>query len=145
MSPPVHSYRSHGVDAREHGCDREEVVEFAVRFPEVPLPVRSVDKVYQSVKRGHGRVRKRQVQEKVVRHRPHALVGKDDPDHDEVSKHRHRQHEAVGYGPESDAPRRLHKRVGVVRRYVGPVVWRCHPLLLFSPPNRVDALVVSKV
>lgn len=60
-SIPVHSYRGHGVDACEHGRDREEVVEFAVRFPEVPIPVGGVDKVDQGVQRGHRRLRKRQV------------------------------------------------------------------------------------
>lgn len=63
-------------------------------------------------------------------------MGKNDPYHDEVSEHRHRQHEAVGYGPESDAPRRLHELVGVVRRYVGSVLWSRHPLLLRRDSNQ---------
>lgn len=131
---PVYSYRSHRVDAREHRCHREEVVELAVGFPEVPLPVRRVDKVNQSVKRRHGRVRERQVEQKVVGHRAHPLVGQNDPDDDEVPEHGHRQHDAVGDRPEGDAPRRLHELVGVVRREVGAVVLRSlHPPLLAAP------------
>lgn len=132
IDPPVHSYCSHGVDACKHRCHWEEVLEFTVGIPEVPVSMGSVDKVYQSVKSGHRRVRKGQVKQKVVGHRPHPLMGENDPYHDEVSKHGHRQHGAVSDRPESDAPRRLHELVGVIRCYIGSVVWRPHPPLLLS-------------
>lgn len=122
MSPPVHGDGSHRVDARKHGRDGEKVVEFAVSFAEVPVPVSGVDEVDQGVKRRHGRVRKGQVEDEVVGHRPHALVSENDPYDDQVPEHRHGQHEAVRDGPERDAPRRLHELVGVVRGYVGSVV-----------------------
>ena len=122
MSSPVHGDGCHRVDARKHRRDGEKVVEFAVRTAEVPLPVGGVDEVDQSVERGHGRVRKGQVEDKVVGHRPHALVSENDPDDDQVPEHGHRQHGAVRDGPERDAPRRLHELVGVVPSYVGSVV-----------------------
>lgn len=122
VSPPVHGDGGHRVDAGEHGRDGEKVVEFAVSVPEVPLSVSGVDEVDQSVERGHGRVRKGQVEDKVVGHCPHALVSQNDPNDDQVPEDRHRQNEAVGDGPEGDAPRRLHKLVGVVPRDVGAVV-----------------------
>lgn len=106
-------------------------MEFAVGFSKVPIPVCSVDKVDQSVERGHRHVRKGQVEQKVVGHRPHTLVSKNDPNDNKVPEHRHRQHGAVGDRPESDAPRRLHELVGVVGRHVGSVMWSSHPFFLY--------------
>lgn len=140
MSPPVHGDGSHRVDARKHRRDGEKVVEFTVSFAEVPLPVSGVDEVDQSVERGHGRVGKSQIEDKVVGHRPHALVGEDDPNDDQVPEHGHGQHEAVGDGPERDPPRRLHELVGVVGGDVGSVVRRCHPLLLLANAGTVLVL-----
>lgn len=141
FNPPVHSYGRHGVDAGEHRCDGEEVVEFAVGFTKVPLPVRGIDEVDQGIERRHGRVRKSQVEQKVIGHSAHPLVGQNDPDNDEVSEHGHGQHRAVGDRPEGHAPRRLHELVGVVRCEVGPVVLRSfHPPLLCSCSQGSEAL-----
>lgn len=120
-------------------------MEFAVGLAEVPLPVGGVDEVDQGVERGHGRVREGQVQQKVVRHGPHALVRQDDPDHDEVAEHRHREHRAVGDGPEGDAPRRLHELVGVVGSRVGSVLCSCHPLPPASPSPRSTRSLPNEV
>lgn len=114
-------------------------MEFAVRFAKVPLPVRGVHEVDESVERGHGRVRKRQVEQEVVGDRPHALVRQDDPDDDQVAEHGHCQNEAVGDRPERHAPRRLHELAGVVGRRVGTVVGRRHPLVLALKLVRVSA------
>ena len=139
---PVEGYRGHGVDAGEHSGDGEEVVEAAVHLPEVPLPVRRVDEVDERVERGHGDVGESQVEQKVVGHRPHALVRQDDPDHDQVPEHGHRQHHAVGDGPERHAPRRLHELVGQVPGGVGSVPVRGHSST--RVPARVPARVGSE-
>lgn len=60
--PPVDGDGRHGVDAGEHGGDREEVVEAAVDLSEVPLSVSRVDEVDERIERSHRDVRESQVE-----------------------------------------------------------------------------------
>ena len=115
FSSPVHRNGCHRVDAGEHRCDGKEVLEATVVGAEVPLAVQRIDEVDQGVEGGHGGVGESQVHEEVVGDGPHALVGQDDPDDDEIPEDGHGHHHAVGQGPERDAPGRLHELVGDVR------------------------------
>lgn len=51
------------------------------------------------------------VYQEVVGHGPHAFVREDDPDDHQVTDHGDAHHAAVGDGPESDLPDRLHELV----------------------------------
>lgn len=116
LSSPVHRNGRHRVDAGEHRRDRKEVLEATVVGAEVPLAVKRIDEVDQGVEGSHGGVGESQVHEEVVGDGPHALVGQDDPDDDEIPEDRHGHHHAVRQGPEGDAPGRLHELVGEVGR-----------------------------
>lgn len=108
---PVDCYCAHGVNARKHWGDGEKVVEFAVGFSKIPITVRGINKINQSVESGHRCVWKRQVEQKVIGDGSHPLVSQNDPHDDQIPEHRDRQDGAVRHRPERDAPRRLHELV----------------------------------
>lgn len=118
---PVHCNGCHRVDAGKHRCDGKEVLEAAVVGAKVPFAVKSVDEIDQGVEGSHGGVGESQVYQEIVGDGPHALVGQDDPDNDEVSKDCHSHHQTIGQRPKCDPPGRLHELV----REVGPGLGRC--------------------
>ena len=98
---PVHRDGSHRVYRREHGRDGEEVLESAVAQAEVPVIVKCVHKVKESVEGRHGDVREGEVNDEVVRYSPHASVSENNPDHRDVPSDGHQDDEGVGYSPQS--------------------------------------------
>lgn len=108
---PVHSDSSHRINAREDGSDGDKVLKFAVAQTKVPVVVQRVNEIEDGVKCGHGGVGEGQVHDEVVGDRPHASVRKDDPDHGDISHHRHQHHQRVSERPESHLPSGLRKLV----------------------------------
>lgn len=98
---PVHRDGSHWVDWREHGCDGKEVLKAAVAQAKVPVVVKRVNKVKESVERRHGNVREGQVDDEVISHSPHASVSQNDPDDCDVPCDGHQDDEGVSYRPQS--------------------------------------------
>lgn len=115
---PVNGNGGHRVDAGKHGRDREEVVKLAVHLAKVPISVSRVNEIDERVEPCHGHIGERQVEKEVVCDGPHPLVRQDDPNHDQISKHRDHQHRAVSYRPERDAPRRLRELVGQISGFL---------------------------
>lgn len=89
LPSPVHRDSRHGVDWRKHGCDGEEVLKSAVAQAKVPVVVKRVDKVEESVERSHRDVREGQVDNEVISHSPHASVGQNNPDNGDVPRDGH--------------------------------------------------------
>lgn len=89
FSSPVHCDGSHGVDWRKHGRDGKEVLKSAVAQAKVPVVVKRVDKVEESVERSHRDVREGQVDNEVIGHSPHASVSQNNPDNGDVPRDGH--------------------------------------------------------
>lgn len=109
---PVYSDSSHRIDAGEDCSDGDKVLKFAVAQPKVPVVVQRVNEIEDSVEGGHGGVGESQIHDEVVGDCPHASVRKDDPDHGDVSHHRHQHHQRVGERPQSHLPGGLSELVG---------------------------------
>lgn len=91
-------------------------MKFAVGFSEIPVSVRGINKIDQSVEGGHRGVRKRQVEQKVIGDGSHPLMSQNDPHDDQIPEHRDRQDGAVCHRPQRHAPRWLHELVRKVPR-----------------------------
>lgn len=92
---PVNRNSAHRINARKDRSDWEKVVKFAVGFSKVPIAMRGINKIDQSIESSHRCVRKRQVEQKVIGDSSHAFVRQNDPHHNEISEHRDGEDGAV--------------------------------------------------
>lgn len=108
---PVQGYSSHRVNTGEHCSYWKEVVKATVNQTEVPFVMNRVHKVNNGVKYRHGRLGKRQIHQKIVGDRPHALVRKNDPNDSDIPEHRHQNYTAVTHSPQNHLPHRLNELI----------------------------------
>jgi hypothetical protein len=88
------------------------------------MRVQHVDEIECHVEsRDHG-VCHREIQQKIIRNRPHPLVREDDPDHDQIPPGGHDDHARIQYAPKDLSPHRQDELIAICHKecfYYGTV------------------------
>lgn len=110
---PVDGNGHQGEHAGAYGQHGYELADLAVGRAEGPVAGEHVAEVYGHVERGHHGVRYGQVDQEVVGHVPHPLVGHHDPYDDQVAARGHHDHGHEQHGPRQLVPPRQLELVAV--------------------------------
>ena len=121
---PVYGYGHEGEHRGRDSAWCNELAELAVGSPEGPITAHHVERVKERVEDSYKGIGHGQIDQEVVRHRAHALVGQDYPNHNDIAPCSHEDHAGKGHHvDELDVPGR-DERVAVIlsiRRHIGAI------------------------
>lgn len=115
---PFQSYGDESEDAGSYGAWNDEGDELAIQVTEWPMTSGHVDEVEHRVEDRYQGVGRCQVDQEVVGHGPHALVGEYDPNDDGVATDGHQNH-----GKEEQSVHHLQVQSQLERVFFADISW----------------------